>query len=80
MTVNLFGRDMSFFASLQKIQSAFGKDAVWAFSPTSAGNTIVLAFRLPRMIELQTLQQQAIAIEARWPLPATKWLQAQTHV
>ncbi len=80
MTVNLFGRDMSFFASLQKIQSAFGKDAVWAFSPTSAGNTIVLAFRLPRMIEPQTLQQQAIAIEARWPLPATKWLKALTHV
>ena len=74
MTVNLFGRDMSFFASLQKIQSAFGEDAVWAFSPTSAGNTIVLAFRQPHLMEPQALQQQAQTIQARWPLPATKWL------
>ncbi|MEY2677405.1 MAG: hypothetical protein RLZ00_97 [Pseudomonadota bacterium] len=75
MTVNLFGRDMSFFTSLQKIQSAFGEDAVWAFSPTSAGNTIVLAFRRPPLVEARALEQQAQVIQARWNLPATKWLQ-----
>ena len=76
MTVNLFGRDMSFHASLQKIKTAFGKDAVWAFKPTTAGNTVVLAFRTPRMFDRDALQQQASAIQARWPLPATKWPKA----
>ena len=76
MTVNLFGRDISFHASLQKIKTAFGKDAVWAFKPTTAGNTVVLAFRTPRMFDRDALQQQASAIQARWPLPATKWPKA----
>ncbi len=76
MTVNLFGHAMSYRASLQKIKAAFGADAVWAFKPTSAGNTIVMAFRTPRTFDRDMLQQQAQAIEARWHLPATKWLKA----
>lgn len=74
MTVNLFGHAMSYTASLQKIKAAFGPDAVWAFKPTTAGNTIVLAFRKPRTFERNMLQRQADAIQARWPLPATKWI------
>ncbi len=76
MTVNLFGHAMSYPASLQKIKAAFGEDAVWAFKPTTAGNTIVMAFRTPRPFDRELIQQQAQAIQARWPLPATKWLKA----
>lgn len=76
MTVNLFGHAMSYASSLQKIKAAFGDDAVWAFKPTTAGNTIVLAFRTPRTFEPDLLQQQAKDIQARWPLPATKWVKA----
>lgn len=80
MTVNLFGHAMSYAASLQKIKVAFGEDAVWAFKPTTAGNTIVLAFRTPRTFEREMLQQQAQAIQVRWPLPATKWVKALSPV
>lgn len=74
MTVNLFGHAISFKASVQKIKAAFGEDAVWAFKPTTAGNTIVLAFRTPRTFDRNILLQHAQLIEARWPLAATKWL------
>ena len=76
MTVNLFGHGMIYAASLQKIKAAFGEDAVWAFKPTTAGNTIVLACRTPRVFDRDILQQQALAIQARWPLPATQWLKS----
>jgi spermidine synthase len=76
MTVNLFGHAMSYADSLHKISAAFGEDATWAFKPTTAGNTIVLAFRSPPKFEHDMLQQQAQAIQARWPLSATKWLKA----
>jgi spermidine synthase len=74
MTVNLFGHALSYTASLQKIKTVFGKDAVWEFKPTTAGNTIVLAFRTPKVFDAALLHTQAQAIEARWPLPASKWL------
>jgi spermidine synthase len=80
MTVNLFGHAMSYAMSLQKIKAAFGEDAVWAFKPTTAGNTIVMAFRTPRMFDRDALKKQAQAIETRWPLPAMKWLQALSPV
>ena len=47
MTVNLFGRSSSFARSVEKISSAFGADAVWAFKSTREGNTVVLAQRTP---------------------------------
>jgi spermidine synthase len=34
----------------------------------------VLAFRTPRPWNKETLHAQAQAIQARWPLPAVKWL------
>ena len=78
--VNLFGHAMSYAMSLQKIKAAFGEDAVWAFKPTTAGNTIVMAFCTPRTFDRDALKKQAQAIEARWPLPAMKWLQALSPV
>jgi spermidine synthase len=77
MTVNLFGRDNSYKASLEKVKQAFGVDCVWAFSPTREGNTVVMAFRTKPDVSRDVLLQRADAIESRWAdgnLPAKKWL------
>ena len=74
MVVNIYGRASNINNSLEKMASSFGNDALWVFKPTSAGNSIVLAFRSPRLLEKNTLQAQAQRIESRWSLPATKWL------
>lgn len=74
MTVNLFGRASSYDESLQKIMAAFGEDAVWAFKPTREGNTIVLAQRTPSRPKREQLMEAAERIEAKYGLPATKWL------
>ena len=74
MTVNLFGRSAHFERSLESIASAFGPRAVWQFKPTREGNTVVLAQRTPSRPKRDVLQLRAEAIEARWDLPATKWL------
>lgn len=74
MTVNLFGRTSSYERSLQRIQAAFGAEAVWAFKPTREGNTVVLALRTPVHPTRAQLSQRAEAIESRWGLPARKWL------
>lgn len=80
MTVNIFGHASRYDESLQKIRTAFGPHAVWAFKPTAAGNCIVMAFRTPRMFDKHALQTQAQAIEARWKLPATQWLKVLAPV
>ena len=74
MTVNLFGRDSSFEASLVKIAEAFGPESVWAFRPTREGNTVVLAQFEPTRPEREELLARAGSIESRWDLPAKKWL------
>ena len=74
MTVNLFGRSSSFEQSLTKMVQAFGEEALWAFKPTREGNTVVLAQRTPKHPKRAELMACAEAIQARWPLPATKWL------
>ena len=74
MTVNLFGRSSSYAQSVEKMAQAFGVDALWAFKPTREGNTIVLAQRTPKPVKRAELMARAEAIQARWPLPATKWL------
>ena len=74
MTVNLFGRSSSYAKSLEKITSAFGAGAVWAFRPTREGNTIVLALREPQQPTRAQLAERAETIETRWGLPARKWL------
>lgn len=80
MTVNLYGRESNLEESMQRIAKAFGKDALWAFKPTTAGNTIVLAFHTPRTFDNNTLLAQAQKIQMRWPLPATQWLKALAPV
>jgi spermidine synthase len=74
MTVNLFGRASSFDQSVAKISAAFGADAVWAFKPTREGNTVVLAHRSAVRWNKPQLTARAEVIEARWGLPAKKWL------
>jgi spermidine synthase len=74
MTVNLFGRSSSYERSLSRIVSAFGEDAVWAFKPTREGNTVVLALREPVQPTRNQLLERAEQVEARWSLPARKWL------
>jgi len=74
MTVNLFGRDSSYVQSLTKIAEAFGPEAVWAFTPTREGNTVVMAQREPTRPERAELLLRAGTIESRWDLPAKKWL------
>jgi spermidine synthase len=74
MTVNLFGRSSSYERSLQRIEAAFGSEAVWAFKPTREGNTVVLALREPVHPTRAQFSQRAEEIEARWGLPARKWL------
>ncbi|NBX13436.1 MAG: hypothetical protein EBR06_06420 [Acidimicrobiia bacterium] len=76
MTVNLFGRDASFDASVARMRAAFGSDALWAFGPTREGNTIVLAQREAAAPPRATLLERAAAIESRWRLPARKWLRS----
>ncbi len=74
MTVNLFGRSSSYERSLKRIQAAFGAEAVWAFRPTREGNTVILALREPVRPARGELAARADVIEARWGLPARKWL------
>jgi spermidine synthase len=74
LTVNLFGRDASYERSLASLCEAFGPAAVWAFRPTREGNTVVLALRTPQQPTRMALLARAEAVQARWGLPATKWL------
>jgi spermidine synthase len=74
MTVNLFGHASSYHESLRKIASVFADGEIWAFKPTKAGNTVVMAFRTPRQSGRDALELQAAHIQAHWSLPAKKWL------
>lgn len=74
MTVNLFGRASSYARSVEKISAAFGADALWAFKATREGNTVVLAQRRAARPRRELLLQRAEIIQARWGLPAPKWV------
>jgi spermidine synthase len=74
MTVNLFGRDASFERSLAHITQAFGPGCVWSFRPTREGNTVVLARYEEGQPPRALLAERARQIEARWRLPAPKWV------
>lgn len=74
MVVNVFGQDSNVRETVQKMSQIFRTDAIWAFSPTTAGNSIVLAFAAPPQLSAADLHARALAIEARWSLPATEWL------
>lgn len=74
MVVNLFGRASSYAKSVASMAEAFGPEALWAFKPTREGNTVVLAQRTPSRPTRAALQQRADTIDARWSLPASKWV------
>ena len=74
MAVNLFGRDASFATSAARIAAAFGRDQVWSLRPTREGNTVVVAGRGVTVPDRDTLVARADNIEARFGLPARKWL------
>ena len=73
MTVNLFGHSSSYGASLEKMATVFGEDALWAFKPTREGNTVVLAQRTATPLKRAELLLRGEAVQARWDLPAAKW-------
>jgi spermidine synthase len=74
MTVNLFGRRASFARSMARIASAFGADQLWHLLPTREGNTIAVATHTVTVPDRHTLLARADNIEARYGLPARKWL------
>ena len=74
MSVNLFGRDSSFEASVERIAAAFGRDGVLSLQPTREGNTVVLAMKHVTLPGRDELARRAETIETRWQLPARKWL------
>jgi spermidine synthase len=74
MTVNLFGRRTSFARSMARIASAFGADQLWHLLPTREGNTIAVATHTVTVPDRHTLLARADNIEARYGLPARKWL------
>jgi len=76
MAVNLFGHAHRVETSLDHMAAAFGPNALWQFKPTHAGNTIVLALKNPRFYNKAQLKLQGQAIQLRWPLEATKWINA----
>ena len=73
MTVNLFGHSSSYAASLEKMATVFGEDALWAFRPTREGNTVVLAQRTATPLKHAELSLRCEAVQARWDLPSAKW-------
>ena len=77
MSVNLFGRDASFEASLARIVAAFGPGQVWSLRATREGNTVVVAGREVCAPSRDELLARAATIEARFGalgLPARNWL------
>jgi spermidine synthase len=74
MSVNLFGRDASFERSASRIQRAFGADRVAVFKPTREGNTVVLAWKGFDLPSREVLAQRSELAQARYDLPAKKWV------
>lgn len=74
MSVNLFGRDVSFGRSAARIAAAFGDARVAMLRPTREGNTIVLAWKGFDRPSREVLERRADAIVAAWDLPARKWV------
>lgn len=74
MSVNLFGRDVSFERSVQRIATAFEGEALWQLRPTREGNTVILGSRALPALPRGALAERAENIETRFGLPARKWL------
>jgi spermidine synthase len=68
MSVNLFGRDVSFGRSAARIAAVFGEARTAMLRPTREGNTIVLAWKASRGRRGEVLERRADAIVAAWDL------------
>lgn len=81
MSVNLFGRDVSFGRSAERIAASFGKDRMAMLKPTREGNTIVLAWKgAPALPARAELAMRAEQVETAYGLPARKWLKLLQNV
>jgi len=76
MTVNLFGRQCSLTRSLACLGEVFGAQALWAFTPTREGNTVVLAQRTAYTPDAQQLQDACAQVQQLWRLPTGRWAKA----
>lgn len=74
LSVNLFGRQVSFERSCQHLLAAFGDGHVWRLPATKEGNTVVVASRALALPDKEELQRRAVAMEAALGLPARRWL------
>ena len=74
MSVNLFGRDVSFGRSASRIAEVFGPARVAMLKPTKEGNTIVLACKDFDLPARELLQARAEDLEESHALPARKWV------
>ena len=74
LSVNLFGRHASFERSAGRIAAAFGAAHIASLRPTREGNTVVLALKATPWPDRAMLAARADNIEARFQLPARKWL------
>ncbi len=74
MTVNLFGRSAQFDVSARRVAAIFGISQVWSLTPTREGNTILVAGKGVDVPDRETLMARADTIEAKYGLPARKWL------
>jgi spermidine synthase len=77
MAVNLFGRDASYAASVERIAAAFGRPCMCRLRPTREGNTVVVATRGSPLPARDVLRERAAWVEERFGrlgLPARKWL------
>ncbi len=74
MSVNLFGRDVSFERSAARIAAAFGPGRTAMLKPTKEGNTIVLAWKGFELPVRDVLAARAETLQARYELPARKWV------
>ena len=74
LSVNLFGRDASFERSAQRIADVFGAAQIASLRPTREGNTVVVALKVTPWPDREALAARADNIEARFQLPARKWL------
>ncbi|MBH9554154.1 spermidine synthase [Inhella gelatinilytica] len=80
LSVNLFGRQVSFERSCQRLLEAFGPGRVWRLSSTKEGNTVVVASRASSLPPKDELQRRATALEASQGLPAKRWLRGLREV
>jgi len=76
MTVNLFGRHCSYAHSVDCLREAFGAQALWAFSATREGNTVVLAQRNAQALDARQMEAACAQVQQLWGLPTGRWARA----